>query len=212
VITVGALDDQGTRGRSDDEIAGWSSRGLTEDGLAKPDIYASGSHIISTLAPNSAFSQLCDYCIVADNYLRAGGTSMSAPVVSGVAALALEDHPDLTPDQLKALIVGSAYKLADGTPAVNADAVVRGAADPSAFPAANQGLTPNSLIDTATGGIDYSRSSWSRSSWSDTPADALNASWARSSWSCECSMTDEGAVDPTRSSWSRSSWSTSWTK
>src|SRR6185436_17638622 len=69
VITVGALDDQGTRSRGDDAIASWSSRGLTEDGLAKPDIYASGSHIVSTLAPNSAFSQLCDYCIVADNYL-----------------------------------------------------------------------------------------------------------------------------------------------
>ena len=212
VITVGALDDQGSRGRSDDTIASWSSRGLTEDGVAKPDIYASGSHIVSTLSPDSAFGTLCNYCLVSNYYFRAGGTSMSAPVVSGVAALALEDHPDLSPDDLKRLIVGSAYTLADGTPAVNADAVVRGTADVGMFPAVNQGLTPNTLIDPASGNIDYTRSSWSRSSWSNTPADGLNAAWARSSWSCECSLTESGEVDPTRSSWSRSSWSTSWTK
>jgi serine protease AprX len=211
VITVGALDDQGTRTRGDDVIADWSSRGETEDGLAKPDIYASGAHIVSALSPRSAFSTLCETCIVSGQYLRAGGTSMSAPVVSGVAALALEDHPNLTPDQIKALIVGKAYTLPDGTHAVDANAVVRAAGTPDAVPPVNQGLTPNALIDPATGQIDYTRSSWSRSSWSDAP-DGLTAGWARSSWSCECSVTDTGDVDPARSSWSRSSWSTSWSK
>jgi serine protease AprX len=212
VITVGAIDDQASKPRNDDVIADWSSRGLTEDGVAKPDIYAAGAHIVSTLSPGSAFATLCEYCLIPGNqYLRAGGTSMSAPVVSGVAALALEDHPNLTPDQIKALIVGKAYTLSDGTHAVDANAVVRAAGNPGSVPAVNVGLTPSTLIDATSGDIDYTRSSWSRSSWSDAP-EGLSAGWARSSWSCECSLTDSGDVDPTRSSWSRSSWSTSWVK
>jgi len=75
---------------------------------------------------------------------------------------------------------------------------------------ANQGLVPNALVDPATGAIDYTRSSWSRSSWSTAPS-GLSAGWARSSWSCDCSRTAAGTVDPARSSWSRSSWSTYWT-
>ena len=76
----------------------------------------------------------------------------------------------------------------------------------------NQGLTPNSIIDPATGEIDYSRSSWSRSSWS-TANDGLTADFARSSWSrSSWSSTDSDGMDVTRSSWSRSSWSTSWDK
>jgi serine protease AprX len=74
----------------------------------------------------------------------------------------------------------------------------------------NAGLTPNSLVDTASGDIDYSRSSWSRSSWSTAP-DSLTAGFARSSWSCACATSaSTDSIDPTRSSWSRSSWSTKW--
>ena len=75
--------------------------------------------------------------------------------------------------------------------------------------AANAGVIPNELIDAATGEIDYTRSSWSRSSWS-TATGGLSAVWARSSWSCVCATADSADVDPTRSSWSRSSWSTRW--
>ena len=210
MISVGALDDVGTRTRDDDSVASWSGRGVTQDGYAKPDVYAPGAHIVSTLAPGSAFASLCPECVVSGEYFRAGGTSMSAPVVSGVAALALERKPNLTPNQLKSLIVRSAHSLPGGVAAIDADAAVRNASA-SNLPSANQGLTPNTLIDPTTGGIDYQRSSWSRSSWSSSPS-GLTAAWARSSWSCECSMTATGEIDPTRSSWSRSSWSTSWTK
>jgi serine protease AprX len=75
----------------------------------------------------------------------------------------------------------------------------------------NTSLTPNQYIDAASGNIDYTRSSWSRSSWSTAPSD-LTAGWSRSSWSCTCSADASGTVDPTRSSWSRSSWSTDWSK
>jgi hypothetical protein len=72
---------------------------------------------------------------------------------------------------------------------------------------ANQGLTPNDYINPATGEIDYTRSRWSRSRWSEA------SELLRSSWSMAPPEGDSGgAVDLARSSWSRSSWSTSWTK
>jgi serine protease AprX len=204
VITVGAVDDQGTKSVNDDVAADWSSVGRTQDGFAKPDIMAPGAHIVSTLAPGSAFSTLCATCVVGGTYIRAGGTSMAAPVVSGMVADVLQKRPELTPDQVKSLLVSTGRPInypvreVNGSPALTA----------SPGSNVNQGLTPNALVDPSTGNIDYTRSSWSRSSWSQAP-DPLAAAFARSSWSCDC-MQSSNAVGPTRSSWSRSSWSTKW--
>jgi hypothetical protein len=77
---------------------------------------------------------------------------------------------------------------------------------------ANAGLVPNTIVNSTTGDIDYTRSSWSRSSWS-TAGSGLTADFARSSWSrSSWSSFDSTGVETSRSSWSRSSWSTSWTK
>ena len=42
--------------------------------------------------------------------MRLSGTSMATPVVSGVAALLLQKTPSLTPDQVKARLMKSAWK------------------------------------------------------------------------------------------------------
>jgi serine protease AprX len=67
-------------------------------------------------------------------YFRLTGTSMSTGVVSGAAALLLERRPDLTPDQVKALLVGTTQPygedsgqglpdpIADGSGLLNAHA------------------------------------------------------------------------------------------
>ena len=213
VISVGAVDDQGTHWNSDDRLATWSSRGTTQDGFAKPDVYAPGSKIVSNLAPGSAFTTLCATCIVDGQYIRAGGTSMSAPMVSGTVALLLELNPALTPDQVKGLLMSTGRALSEGIDEINAAQADRQIGQAPSR-AANAGLTPNTLIDPVTREIDYTRSSWSRSSWS-TAGELLRSSWSRSSWS-RSSWSSENlqndVVDPTRSSWSRSSWSTSWTK
>jgi len=212
VISVGGVDDKGTKSGSDDVLASWSARGTTQDGFAKPELVAPGAKIVSTLAPGSAFTGLCVTCVVGTQYIRAGGTSMSAPMVSGVVALLLERYPNLTPDQVKGVLMRSTRSLPGGVPAVSAAAAIKAAAANTA--PANQNLAPNELVSAATGEIDYTRSSWSRSSWSDA-AGLLRSSWSRSSWS-RSSWSSENlqndVVDPTRSSWSRSSWSTSWTK
>jgi serine protease AprX len=203
VITVGAVDENGTADPSDDWIPSWSSRGITQDGFQKPDVYAPGDHIVSVLAPNSAFAQMCPICVIGGEYIRTSGTSMAAPMISGLVADLLQAHPGWSPDQVKAALTSPAVASNSTIQEVDAAKLV---ALPAPSPT-DQGLTPNVLIDSSTGDIDYGRSSWSRSSWS-AASGSLSASFARSSWSCTCSLTSTGEVDSSRSSWSRSSWST----
>jgi serine protease AprX len=59
-------------------------------------------------------------------YLRLTGTSMATPVVSGAVALLLERRPDLTPDQVKAVIVATAQPYGPGGGAVLPDPIADG--------------------------------------------------------------------------------------
>ena len=109
-ITVGATDDAGTLSTRDDSLAWFSSWG-TADANAKPDLVAPGRRIVSIRVPGSALDTLFpDRVITAQNgstYIRLSGTSMSTPIVSGAVALLLERRPDLTPDQVKGLLVST---------------------------------------------------------------------------------------------------------
>jgi serine protease AprX len=230
VITVGAVDDKGTKLTWDDRLTSWSSRGTTQDGFAKPDVVAPGSQLASTIPPGSAYTQQCPSCITDGSYFKVGGTSMAAAVVSGAAADAIEAHPDWTPNQVKAQLVkrtrpvrdssgswvnGGGWRLrsisGDDTISGGEVALDRVLRNPLTS-TANAGLTPNNLIDPATGQIDYSRASWSRASWSDA-IDPLRASWSRASWSraswsrASWSATPQSCSDFERASWSRASWS-----
>ena len=212
VITVGAYDDQASNADGDDSRPAWSSRGITADGFAKPDIHAPGAGIVSTLAPNSAYASMCPSCVVDGQMIRAGGTSMAAPMISGTVALLLQHFPQLRPDQVKGMLLRNARLINNRYPAVEAYKTLEAAYYGRTAPVSTAGLVPNDVINPATGEIDYTRSSWSRSSWSAADggltADFARSSWSRSSWS----STDSSGMDVTRSSWSRSSWSTSWDK
>ena len=119
VISVGATDEVNTLDPLDDKVASFSSRGITQDGVAKPDVVAPGAHIVAPLAMGSAFKALCPHCVVGKNYLRIGGTSAAAPVVAGAAALLLQARPELNPDEVKALLTDNTSGTA-GSPAVPA--------------------------------------------------------------------------------------------
>ena len=207
VISVGGSDESGDYGKG--ARAYWSSAGRTQDGFDKPEVMAPGAHMVSTLAPNSAFQYLCPTCVIGGAYFKAGGTSMAAPVVSGAVALLLQAKPGLTPDQVKAALLAT-DKPIKGSYAGQIDleaASNLGGPGPGIglVPPANRGIAPNYLIAALTRyGDDLS--SWTRSSWSSATG-VLNATWARSSWSCVGCGGLGTAIDPTRSSWSRSSWS-----
>jgi serine protease AprX len=198
VITAGALDDQGTFTRLDDVLAPWSSHGLTQDGVRKPELLAPGARLVSTLAPGSDFADLCSACIT-DNgrYFRAGGTSMSAAVVSGAAALLIEEHPGWTPAQVKGALTS---RLAD-VPGAGGVIDIASALDASSAFSVN--LPTNGLIDPASGQIDWARASFRRASFRDASGSPLSASWSRASFRCDCGLTSSGEVDPTRVSFRR---------
>ena len=201
-LSVGGVDDQNTQARDDDAFADWSSVGTTQDGLRKPEIGAPGAHIVSTLARRSAFEDLCPACVVDGDYIRVGGSSMAAPVVAGVAALMFEAHPEWTPDEAKSTLIETARNVAGGVDEVNALAAV---STETPFSGVNAGVVPNDLVDSTAGEIDYTRSSWGRSSWGAAP-ETLAADWARSSWGCTCGTAETSALDGTRSSWGSAPW------
>jgi serine protease AprX len=143
VITVGALDDKGTPGRADDIMAGFSGEGPTAaDGLAKPDLVASGRSVISLRAPNSKVDSAYPGSRVGSAYFKGSGTSFSTAVVSGSAALLLDREPTLTPDQVKARLLGTAAPGPVGDPDVDGHGSVDtyAAAHAGTFNSANQGV------------------------------------------------------------------------
>jgi serine protease AprX len=207
VLTVGGLDNQGTRSTWDDVQASWSSRGVTQDGFSKPDVEAPGAHIVSTLAPGSSFASACPTCVIGNAYFQLSGTSLAAPIVAGLAADLLAAHPRWTPSMVKAAIVNTAAPLSDGGDEVQAMSAYWASGSQLW---ADHGLTPNDMIDPSTGTIDPDAASWSAASWS-TAADPLAASWSAASWSCAgCASTDDGDVSPTSASWSDVGWATTW--
>jgi serine protease AprX len=201
VITVGAVDEQGTAAVADDTVASWSSRGRTQDGFAKPDVLAPGAHIVGPLAPGSDFAAECPSCIVDRSYIRLSGTSMAAPIVAGIVADVLSVHPNWTPDQVKGALTLE-RRTADGGGEVAADLAMLA---PASARRANVGLVPNTLLTAGTGDIDYTRASWKRASWS-VAVGGLRASWGRASWGCDCAAMMAG-TGLTRASWGRASWS-----
>ena len=117
VITVGAVDDNGTPGTGDDRAPDFSSRGPTRDGIAKPDVVAPGALVRSLRAPGSTLDQRFPPDDLTSPYRNASGTSMAAALVSGAVALVLQAH-DLQPDEVKHALVSAARGVASPDPSV----------------------------------------------------------------------------------------------
>ena len=112
LLTVGAVDDQGTPSLFDDALPAWTGWGVPLRSTAKPDIVAPGRRIVSLRVPGSTLDVLNpDRVVTAANgatYFRMSGTSMSTAVASGVVALLLQAHPTLKPNQVKGVLTATA--------------------------------------------------------------------------------------------------------
>lgn len=93
MLAVGAVDSLNV-------IAGFSSRGPSDDGRTKPEVVARGLY---TWWANASDPQAYGY---------ASGTSLSCPLVGGASALLAEAHPEWTNMDIRAALLSTADRQA----------------------------------------------------------------------------------------------------
>ena len=147
VITVGALDDLAQPVTGNDEMTNFSSAGPTSiDGWVKPDLVTSGRSVVSLAAPGSTIDNENPSARMGAGNFVGSGTSFSAAIASGAAALVLADNPGLTPDQLKARLLGTTDPGPVGNPFVDGhgalDAYAAATAGPMNLRQSTFGLLP----------------------------------------------------------------------
>jgi serine protease AprX len=211
VVTVGATDDRGTADRDDDMFAWFSAWGGSGSN-AKPDLVAPGRRLVSLRVPGSALDALYPERIVSAqngaSYFCLTGTSQATGVVSGAVALLLQRRPDLTPDQVKALLTRNTQQFgqygqnglhdpaADGSGLLDARAMDRAAQRISALSGANGGLRPANAFARAMypvlygsplhwknpllGGILWNLLTWDTLAWNSVAWD--NFDWDSVAW------------------------------
>ncbi len=89
ILAIGAVNN-------DNQVAAFSSRGPSYDGRIKPDVVTQG---VSVYCANAN-----DY----SGYITASGTSVSAPIASGIASLLLSAYPHLKNTQVRSIFFESA--------------------------------------------------------------------------------------------------------
>ena len=195
VITVGAVDDLGTRTIADDVMATFSAYGITQEGHAKPDLVAPGKNIVAYLPSNNKLTmgQQHPSFVVDKDYFRMSGTSMSAPMVAGAIALLLQDEPGLTPDQVKYRLKATANKSWSGYDAARAGAGyldVYAAVHGTTTQRANLGNAPQQMLakmalialwaSNKGGIVDWGSVNWDSVNWDSVNWDSVN--WDSVNW------------------------------
>jgi serine protease AprX len=240
IIGVGAYNTMGTNSRLDDVVSSFSARSDGCDGCKDPDLVAPGTHMQGLRVPDSYIDQNHPEGRINGRYFRGSGTSEAAAITSGVVALLLQKYPDLTPDEVKAMLTDSAMSIpgfsADyqGSGAINLRALALeadpnadgsgGAADAQSFtPATGTGSVEDSrgtdhlTMDgvTLTGEQDIFGQPFDSSAMAQAEADA--SSWSGGVWNGNIWSGSSWSGDTwdsavwAGSSWSGSSWSgSSW--
>jgi serine protease AprX len=190
VITAGALDDMATPTVTDDEMNDFSSAGPTSpDGWVKPDLVTSGRSVVSLAAPGSAIYNGYPFARIGLANFVGSGTSFSAAITSGAAALVLADNPGLTPNQLKARLLGTTGPGPVGNPFVDGHGALNAWAAATAGPmnfsqsAASLLVTlPGTTVQLSpTGPVNtWNTNLWSGTSWKQGPSDGWT--WAGWAW------------------------------
>jgi len=224
VLAVGAMDSAGTPTTADDTVPSWSTDGTAERHV---DVTAPGVSVLGLRSPGSAADTQNPGARVGSQFLRGSGTSQAAAVVSGEAALLLQAKPDLTPDQVKQILMGAATGLN------NVSALMEGAGTTDLRKAL--GTVPRTVVDpapwgTGLGSLEASRGSfhivvadgtaeettllgevdvfgqaWDAAAWARGSKDRKN--WKDGSWR-GATLTARGwtNVGEARKSWPAMSW------
>jgi serine protease AprX len=220
-ITVGSVDDNGSTNPAAATMASFSSAGPTNiDGWFKPDLVTSGKSVVSLRAAGSTIDTLYPSAEIGTANFVGSGTSFSTAITSGAAALLLQKPTKvkntlpLTPDQVKAQLLGTASPgpvgnpMVDGHGALNAYAAVT---QPGLQLTQTRPTTATNVGDTVSLYSTWLGSSWNGSSWSGSTWNGSTwngSSWSGSSWNgSSWSGSSWNGSSWSGSSWSGSSWS-----
>ena len=229
VIAVGAVDHRGTADPQDDVVADFTNGG--HEGR-RPDLLAPGKSLVSLRVPGSIADAGHPEGLVtgddASRLFRGSGTSQAAAVVSGAVALLLQDRPELSPDQVKALLTSTAAPLKlNPHPAMGAGVLDVQRALAANTPDAAAVVQPwpvstglgtlegsrggEHVVDPETGAVldgevDALGAPWDARSWST--ASAAGAAWSGGDWNARSwSGSDWSARSWSGAAWAARSWS-----
>jgi serine protease AprX len=222
VITVGAVDIDGTIKTNDDFAAPWSAHGSTLDGFAKPEISAPGRYMVGAVPLTATLPLERPDRLVDPGYLLMSGTSFATPVVAGTAAYILARHPNFTPDQVKGALMLTARPTplavpgSTGVGEVAADKAVDVNNPPNPNLALNQFVVPDadggSVFDQATwttyatANPMWDAATWTTATW--TTATWTTATWTTASWEAATWV----SATWTTATWTTATWTTAtWT-
>jgi serine protease AprX len=188
VITVGALDDMASPSVSGDEMTDFSSVGPTSpDGLVKPDLVTSGRSVVSLAAPGSTIYDNYPSARIGSANFVGSGTSFSAAITSGAAALVLADNLGLGPNQLKARLLGTTNPGPVGNPFVDGhgalNAYAAATSGPMNLSQSTAGLLPTLLGITVPLLPASVVNTWNTNLWSGAPWGQIpSGGWTWSGW------------------------------
>ncbi|QIK66425.1 S8 family serine peptidase [Nocardioides sp. HDW12B] len=156
ILAVGAVDPRSTDDRADDVVADFTNGGNDE---RRPDVVAPGRSVVSLRVPGSYADVTSPEGRVegdlSERYFRGSGTSQATAFVAGQVALLLQQRPDLTPDQVKTLLMSTARPLAGNEPAMGAG--VPDVLAAVAAPAPGDAPTTDAPFSSGLGSLDAAR-------------------------------------------------------
>ncbi len=220
VVAVGAADSNGTVSVQDDSLLAFSALG---DGTRNPDLVAPGRSIQGLRVPGSFIDQTYPTGRISDHFFRGSGTSQAAALISGAAALVIDQRPGIDPDQLKALLTSTAQPLSSadvrgqGAGMIDLRAALR-----TATPHATQAWAPSTgtgSLEKARGGVHLvsqgvalrgERDIFGRRfrSASMAAAEAAGTSWSGGTWNGSAWTGNEWSGNEwSANEWSGLSWS-----
>jgi serine protease AprX len=226
VIAVGADDTHGTAGTADDTIPVFSSKGSSTRHV---DVVAPGQSIVSLRNPGSVVDVEYPGARVDSRFFKGSGTSQATAVVSGAVALMLQQRPDLTPDDVKRMLMTTAQPVVGAPTATGAGLINVLAAAAAPRPLLAQAFSKSTGLGSLeasrgthhvgqqgtgdlTGERDIFGKAWQPAAWAarSSIGTAWNGGvWNGTTWADDCCWS--GNALWSSQSWSSQSWSSqSW--
>jgi serine protease AprX len=230
VIAVGAVSTGTSHDTKDDYVPSWTSCGTTSRHV---DIVAPGVSVLGLRNPGSTIDGENPHARVGDRFFKGSGSSQASAVVAGLTALIVQQRPDITPDEVKALFTDHGKPIKDVSPTCQGSGVaymehLKGADTPSVSQHHGSSSGTGSLRlargsnqlvwddDVLDGDVDIFGNPFDSAGWATASAGASSwsggewngASWSGASWSgASWSGASWSGASWSGASWSGASWS-----